>query len=189
MPSLCSRTLLAAALLAASALAQAAPRPLLAEQSRIEFSIKEMGVSVSGRFARFTADIELDPARPAASTARVSVDIGSLTTGDADADAIAIDKPWLDKADFPKATFASMAVSSPAPGRYEVRGRLTIRGVTRELVVPLTTAPQPGGRLLATGGFVLKRSDFGIGGGEWNEGDLVADAVDVHFRLLLGAAP
>ena len=42
--------------------------------------------------------------------------------------------------------------------------------------------------LVASGAFSIKRTDFSIGGGEWNEGDLVADEVPVTFRLLLGPA-
>lgn len=184
--SLPVRTAVAAGLLAVCGLALAAPRPLVAAKSRIDFSVKEMGVTVSGQFRKFEATIDLDPARPEASKAEVIVDIASLTTGDADTDAIAVDKPWLDKLGFPKATFRSTAVKSPAPNRYEVSGVLTIRGKARPIVVPLTTAAQADGGLLATGGFSVRRSDFGIGGGEWNEGDLVADDVPVTFSLTLG---
>ena len=183
-----SRFAAAAALLVASGAALAAPRSLIAAKSRIDFSVKEMGVSVSGQFRTFSATIDLDPAHPQTSKAEVSVDIGSLTTGDADADAIAVDKPWLNKIDFPKATFKSTSVRSTAPDRYEVQGTLTIRGRSRALSVPLTTAAQADGSLVASGAFSIKRTDFSIGGGEWNEGDLVADEVPVTFRLLLGPA-
>lgn len=178
----------ALALLLAIAPAQAGPRPLLAAQSRIEFSVKEMGVTVSGQFRRFDADIDFDPAKPAGARVAVTVDIASLTTGDDDADRIALDKPWLDRAGFPKASFVSSAVSAGGGTRYLARGRLTIRGVSREISVPLSAEPQPDGGLLARGGFTVRRADFGIGGGEWNEGGVVADEVPVTFSLRLGPA-
>lgn len=177
-----------AALLLAAGVAQAAPRPLIAANSRIEFSIKEMGVTVSGQFMRFDAAIDLDPAKPESSSAKISVDIASLITGDHDADAIAVDQPWLNKAAFPKALFTSEAITPVGTNRYEVKGALTIRGKTRMITVPLMTTAQGDGRLIASGSFSLKRSDFGIGGGEWNEGDVVADDVAVTFRLTFGAA-
>ncbi|WP_043114492.1 YceI family protein [Solimonas soli] len=183
-----SRLAIFAVLLAAAGSALAAPRPLIAAKSRIDFSVKEMGVSVSGQFRKFDAKIDLDPARPENSTAEVSVDIASLTTGDNDADAIAVDKPWLNKIEFPKASFKSTSVKGLAANRYEVRGTLTIRGKSREIVVPLATEPQADGTLKASGAFSVKRSDFAIGGGEWNEGDVVADDVPVKFALTLGAA-
>jgi len=186
--SLPLRCALAALLIATTAGVHAEPRPLIAAKSRIDFSVKQMGVAVSGQFRKFDANIDLDTAKPENSKAEVSVDIGSLYTGDQDADAIALDKPWLNKIDFPKATFKSTSVKGLAPNRYEVKGTLTIRGKSREIIVPLTTEAQADGTLKATGSFSIQRADFAIGGGEWNEGDLVANEVPVKFSLLLGAA-
>lgn len=165
----------------------AAPRPLIAAQSSIEFSVKQMGVAVSGRFQRFDATIDLDDRNLAQAKADVSVDIASLSTGDADADAIALDTPWLNRAQFPQARFVSRSISAAGPNRYLVTGTLSIRGRSRELSVPLNTQPQADGRLVASGSFTIRRADFGIGGGEWNEDDLVANEVPVSFRLTLGA--
>lgn len=163
----------------------AAPREVVAARSEIAFSVKQMGVPVSGRFTRFDAQIDLDPARPAASSAQVSVDIGSLTTGDEEADGVALDAPWLNLAGFPKATFKSRAVRALGDDRFEVNGTLTIRGAAREVTVPFVLQPQSGGAALASGELRLRRTDFGIGGGEWNEGELVANEVPVRFRLWL----
>lgn len=168
--------------------ASAAPREVVTARSEIAFSVKQMGVPVSGRFTRFDARVDLDPAQPATSSAEVTVDIGSLTTGDEDADAIALDQPWLNLAGFPKATFKSSAVRALADERFEVNGTLTIRGTPREMTVPFTLQPQPDGAALASGELRLRRTDFGIGGGEWNEGELVANEVPVRFRLWLAPA-
>ncbi|HET8881697.1 MAG TPA: YceI family protein [Solimonas sp.] len=179
--------LIAFGLLFGTAMVHAAPRPLIADKSRITFSVKEMGVSVSGRFSRFDAAIDLDPAKPETSSATLSVDIASLTTGNADADTIALDAPWLDQRAFPKATFVSSAVERSGDDRYTVRGTLTIRGKARAIVVPLTAAAQTDRGLVVRGGFTIRRSDFAIGGGEWNESGVVADEVPVSFELTLGA--
>lgn len=176
------------ALLLASATAVAAPRPLLADKSRIDFSVKQMGVAVSGQFKRFDARIDLDPAQPERSSAEVTVDTASLTTGDADADQIAIDKPWLAAAQFPKAVFKSTAVKATAPDRYEVKGTLTLRGTSRPLTVPLRTQAQADGSTVISGEFSIRRADFNIGGGEWNEDDIVGAEVPVKFRLTLAPA-
>lgn len=165
----------------------AAPRPLITAKSSIDFSVKQMGVAVKGSFKRFTATVDLDDKNLAAARAEVSVDIASLTTGDADADAIALDKPWLDRAQFPQARFVSSSIKSLGPNRYEAKGTLTIRGKSREITVPLRTQAQPDGGLIASGELSVRRSDFSIGGGEWNEGDMVANEVPVTFKLSLGA--
>ena len=168
--------------------AQAAPRPLVAAKSSIEFSVKQMGVAVSGRFQRFSATIDLDDKHLAAARADVSVDIASLTTGDADADAVALDTPWLAAKQFPQARFSSKTVKASGANRYSVDGTLTIRGQTRALTVPLTTQTQADGSVIVSGRFALRRADFCIGGGEWNEDDVVGNEVPVTFKLWLGAA-
>jgi len=180
-------TFVAAGCLVGAIAAHAAPRPLIADQSRITFSVKEMGVTVSGRFRRFDATIDLDPAKPETSSAKISVDIASLTTGNADADAIALDEPWLNQHAFANASFVSNAIERSGDDRYTVKGLLTIRGQTRAIVVPLSTAAQADGRLVARGHFTIRRSDFAIGGGEWNESGVVADDVALSFELTLGA--
>ncbi|NGY06475.1 YceI family protein [Solimonas terrae] len=175
-------------LLLGAGAAQSAPRALIAANSHIDFSVKEMGVSVSGRFGHFDASIDLDPAKPEIAHAAITVDVASLSTGDRDADAIAVDKPWLAKLEFPKASFTSSAIKALGDNRYEVKGALTIRGKTHDITLPLTTSPQADGGLVASGSFTIRRSDYAIGGGEWNEGGVVADEVAVSFVLALGPA-
>ncbi len=172
-------------LLAFTATTWAAERPVNYAKSEIGFSVKQMGVAVSGRFTRFTAKIDLDPAKPEKSSAEVTVDVGSIDTGSEEGDDTARDKAWLDVSGFPKATFKSTSVRATAPDRYEVKGSLSIRGKPREITVPLTLKNQPDGSAIASGEFQIRRTDFGVGGGEWNKDDLVANEVPVHFRLTL----
>lgn len=165
--------------------ALAANRSVVPAKSEIGFSVKQMGVAVSGRFTRYSAQINLDAAKPEASSAEVTVEIASLDTGDGDADAIALDKPWLDKLGFPKAVFKSTAVRALGGGKFEADGTLSIRGKSRPVTVPFTTQDQADKSTVVTGQFTIKRADFGIGGGEWNQGDLVANEVPVKFKLTL----
>jgi polyisoprenoid-binding protein YceI len=66
-----------------------------------------------------------------------------------------------------------------------VAGQLTLKGVARELVVPVQLAPAGAGLSAASGSFTLKRLDFRIGDGDWNDPSLVANEVLVKFRLVL----
>ncbi|HZP13770.1 MAG TPA: YceI family protein [Nevskiaceae bacterium] len=163
----------------------AAERPLIAGKSEIGFSVKQMGVAVSGDFKRFTAKIDLDPKKPEAGSAEISVDIASISTGTDEGDQTAVDKAWLDAAGFPKATFKSTSVRALSADRYEAKGVLSIKGKPREITVPFTLTNQPDGGAVVAGDFQIRRTDFGVGGGEWNQGDLVANEVPIHFRLTL----
>jgi len=168
--------------------AASAGRALDLRGSEIAFSVKQMGVPVSGRFQRFDAQLQFDPAQPQSASAQISVDIASVDAGSEEANTVAVDKPWLDRAGFPRATFTSSAVRALGGNRYEARGLLTIKGRPREITVPFTAQPQPGGATLLSGQFTIRRADFGIGGGEWDESDLVGAEVPVTFRLRLAPA-
>lgn len=165
-----------------------AERPVLYDKSEIRFTVAQMNVPVTGQFRRFTAHVNLDAAKPETSSANVEVDIASITMGDEDADAAAVDKPWLNAAGFPKASFRSSSIRALAAGRYEVKGTLVIKGKPRELTVPISMQDQPGGSSLVSGEFSVRRTDFDIGGGEWNQADVVANEVPVRFKIVLGPA-
>jgi len=65
-----------------------------------------------------------------------------------------------------------------------VTGKLTIKGTAQNLVVPVTLT-QSGGNTTAAGSFVLKRLAFRIGDGDWKDTSMVADDVQVRFKLAL----
>jgi polyisoprenoid-binding protein YceI len=177
--------LLASLMLMTTPFAQATA--VITDKSHIGFVVKQMGVGVSGHFKRFDADITLDPDKPEAGRAEIVVDIASISTGEPDADKEALAPAWLHAADFPKARFKSSSLRAMGGERYEVKGLLTLKGKPREISVPFTLKTQADGTRVASGEFTLRRTDFGIGGGEWNEDDLVSNEVPVAFRLVLAA--
>jgi polyisoprenoid-binding protein YceI len=63
-----------------------------------------------------------------------------------------------------------------------------IKGAAQNIVVPVQLA-QAGASGTATGQFVIKRLDFKIGEGEWNDTSLLANEVQVRFKLALTGLP
>ncbi|MCZ2292783.1 MAG: YceI family protein [Burkholderiales bacterium] len=185
--------LLAAVLAPVAALAQTpAPAPpparLQAQGSEIAFVIKQMGVPVEGRFGRFDAQIALDPRRPETGRVSMSIDTGSARFGAAEID-VEVGKPvWLSTAKFPQASFQSSAIKALGGGRFEVSGQLSIKGSTQPLVVPVQIT-QSGASSTASGSFAIKRLAFKVGDGEWADTSLVADEVQVRFKLALTGLP
>ena len=174
--------LLAAATLAAgNALAQ---QRLLPAQSEIAFVSKQMGVPVEGHFKKFDAQIGFNPAKPEASKIAFTVDTGSASLGVPETDAELPKAVWFNVPKFPQASFQSTAVKRLAPGKFEVAGKLTIKGNSQDVLVPVTLT-QAGGTTTATGAFVIKRLVFKIGEGEWADTSMVADDVQVKFKLAL----
>ena len=164
----------------------AAAQTVLPESSEIRFVTRQMGVPVEGRFTRWQAQVKFDPAQLSASQVGFSIDTRSIAFGAADAEAEAAKPAWFNSAQFPQAQFKSGAIKFNGPGRYEVAGTLTIKGQSREVVVPVLMVPGPvRGQATASGSFTLKRMDFLLGEGEWSDLSVVANDVQVRFKLQL----
>lgn len=179
----CCVALFALALQAGPALAQS-PAKLVPAQSEVAFVTKQMGVPVDGRFNKFDAQISLDPKKPEAGSVVFSIDTASATLEVAESDAEMPKDIWFNVAKFPKATFKSTAIKGLGNGKFEVAGKLDIKGSTRDVVVPVQIT-QSGANSTATGSFVIKRLDFKIGEAEWTDTTVVANEVTVKFKLAL----
>lgn len=155
-----------------------------AGKSRITFTSKQMGVPVDGLFRKFEAQFTLDPVKPEAGKGRIDVDLASIDAGSSDADTEVKGTQWLNVAAFPKAGFVMSSIRSLGGARYEGRGPLTIKGISRETVIPFSIRNEGVGAWLE-GGFVLPRMQFKIGEGEWSDTSTVADEVQVKFKLFL----
>lgn len=150
--------------------------------STISFTYQQMGVRMDGKFTRFAAQLNFDPARPTAARAAIDVDLSSVDAGSSDADQEVAGKPWFNTKVFPTARFVSSSVKPLGGNRYEVAGKLTIKGQTQEVVVPATFSAQ-GNSAVFDGGFTIRRGDFAIGEGAWAKFDIVANDVPIKFRI------
>ena len=173
-------TLAVAATFAAPVCAQ----QVIAAGSEIAFTSKQMGVPVDGKFRKFDAKVAFDPKKPEAATIGFAIDLASVSLGAAETEAEVVKPDWFDTRKFPQATFQSSAVKAAGAGKYEVAGKLTIKGATQNVVVPVALV-QAGGTTTATGAFVIKRLDFRIGDGDWKDTSMVANDVQVRFKLAL----
>jgi len=173
---------IALAAVTASISAQAQQK-LVPAQSEITFVSKQMGVPVEGRFRKFDAQVAFDPHQPAAAKIAFTVDMASATLSrEADTE---LPKPvWFNTPKFPQATFQSGAVKALGGGKFEIAGKLAIKGVSSDVVVPVTLT-QSGANTTATGAFPIKRLSFKIGENEWADTSMVADEVQVKFKLAL----
>lgn len=159
---------------------------VLADRSRIDFGYQQMGVDMEGRFGKFSARLRFDPAAPQAAAAAVEVALASVDTGSAEGDEEVARKTWFDTSGFPSARFESTAVKALGGGRYEVAGKLTIKGTTRDVVVPARFTPQ-GDIGVFEGSLTIRRGDFSVGEGAWKAFDVVANEVVIKFHLVAAA--
>ncbi|MBL8466577.1 YceI family protein [Methyloversatilis discipulorum] len=179
----CRSTVIAAGLaLALPALAAGSYSRVLPEKSSLAFVSQQMGVSVDGTFRKFAATLDFDPAKPEAGKATLDIELASIDAGGPDANDEVKGKNWFDVKQFPTARFVSTSVKPLGNNRYEVRGQMSIKGKTHEVAAPFTLKPEGAGAVLE-GSFPLKRLDYGVGTGAWGDTSVVADEVQIRFRL------
>ena len=177
------------AVLAGFAAPACAQQKLLPAQSEIAFTSKQMGVPVDGKFKKFDAQVAFDPKQPAVAKIGFTIDLGSATLGSPETEAELVKPDWFNTKMFPQATFQSTAVKATGPGKFDVAGKLAIKGASQDVIVPVTLA-QAAGTTTASGAFVIKRLDFKIGDGDWKDTSMVANDVQVKFKLALtGVGP
>jgi len=152
------------------------------DKSAVNFVYKQMGVAVDGKFKKFSSQLSFDPTKPTAAKAAFDVELASVDTGAPEGDDEVAGKPWFNTKAFPTARFVSTGVKALGGNRYEVAGQLSIKGKTQEVVVPATFTPQ-GNSAVFDGAFTIRRADFSIGEGAWAKFDIVANDVQIKFRI------
>jgi len=156
------------------------------QKSRVDFVSKQMGVPVQGSFGKFAAQIAFDPAKPEAGRAQIDLDLASIDAGSAEANDEVKSKGWFNTREFPQARFVSTGVKPLGGGRYEARGKMTIKGKTRDVVAPFSFKAD-GNAAVLEGNIPVMRLQFGVGEGIWSDTATVADEVQVKFRFTVAA--
>ena len=157
-----------------------------AARSSVSATFKQMGVPVEGKFKKVGGQVGYDPANPTAAQAKVDVDVASFDLGDPQYNREVQQKDWFDGARFPAASFVSTSVKAAGAGRLEVGGKLTIKGRSVNVSMPLS-AHSEGGTTVFEGSVPIRRLAFSIGEGEWKDTALLADEVIVKFHLVVPA--
>jgi polyisoprenoid-binding protein YceI len=152
-------------------------------KSTVIATTKQMNVPVDGKFRKFSAQLSFDPAKPTAGSANVSIDTSSYDLGADDYNKQAQGKEWFDSATYPAATFVSSAIAPAGGNQYKITGKLTIKGKSQTVVVPVTIASQ-GPTQTFDGSLPIKRSQYDVGTGEWKDTSVVADEVVIKFHLV-----
>jgi polyisoprenoid-binding protein YceI len=175
------------ALAAASGVATAANYNAVdVTQSKISFHYTEMGVGIGGGFSKFSAQLNFDPTKAEAAHISIDVQLSSIDAGASEANEEIPGKEWLDTSHFPVAHFESVAVKSVAADKFQVTGNLSIKGHVHAITIPVSFLNR-GNQGQFDGNFSFNRIDYGIGEGEWADLSVVANPIEVTFKLLAAA--
>lgn len=166
-------------LAATGALAADAHYTLDPAKSTLEYQFTQAGALNKGKFTKYT--VTLDVAADAPSKLDVVIEMASLDTGDKERDDTLKTADLFSVAKFPQSHFTSTQITKTANG-YDAAGKLTIRGVTKDVHVPFTFSAANGSLI---GKVSLKRLDYGVGQGDWKATDQVGNDVTVSYALKL----
>lgn len=152
--------------------------------TEVSFIGRRFGAIVTnGRFERYDGNFTIDFEHPERSRIRVTLDTASIRAGSPVVDGFIAGESMLDAAHFPAASFVSDSVSRTGPRSLDIRGRLTIKGVTQPFVVAATVSgdldrAQRGEALpfQASGSFL--RPAYGIG----RDVNIVDDQIDIVIK-------
>lgn len=182
MNRLALHTLLATGLWLGQAATAAELTAIDPSKSRIGFTYSQMGVASEGRFTSFGGQIAFDPAKPQNARARIEVKLASVDTGLEEANAEVAGKDWFDSKSYPVARFEASSIKPLGGNRYQLAGRLTIKGRTKAVSAPFTYSPDATGGTFA-GQLTLQRADFAIGEGAWRDFSVVGNDIGIRFQL------
>ena len=158
--------------------------------SEAAFQVRHLLSKVRGHFTDFAGAIDFDEAQPEKSVVRLAIQAASVDTGVAQRDEHLRSDDFFGAQKFPALTFDSSAITRTGEDSFDVLGTLTIRGVSKTIVIPVTMlgrAKDPWGndKLFFEADVTINRKDFGL---NWNAaletgGFLVGDEVKVSLTV------
>jgi polyisoprenoid-binding protein YceI len=155
-----------------------------ASGNSLSFTFQQLDAASTGQFKTFATTLIYDEKNPAAGSLDVKVTIGSLDTQDGERDEALKSADLFDAAKIPTATYIARSLARNASGGLEAVGKLTLRGVSKDLRLPLTIKPTANG-LELSGQTAIKRLDYGVGQGEWKSTESVGDEVKIQYKVAL----
>jgi len=172
----------AAALLAAAP-ASAAHWSVDYAKSKLGFTVLWSKEPFSAGFKTWKADIAFDPADLAHAHADVTVDLGSEASDEPEFDEGLSGPLGFQTTRFPTARFVTTGFTHKAGNDYVATGKLSLKGVTRDVTLPFTLTLQ-GNQAHMKGSAVVIRTDYGIGTGTWAAPSPVAHEVTVNIDIV-----
>ncbi len=162
--------------------------------TEVTFAVKHFFTPVTGKFKSFDVELRYDPEDPAASSVEVAVDVASIDTENDRRDNHLRSGDFFEAESHPRMTFRSTSVRPTGERTLVATGPLTIKGVTREVELPIEILgiqeipeemrPMVGGASQVASfraATTLDRRDFGVGVGDWAATLVVGKDVDVEI--------
>jgi len=154
--------------------------------AEIGFSVKHMMVSnTKGNFTTFSGTLDYDIKTKTLKSGEGTIEVASINTNNDKRDDHLKNEDFFNVAKYPKMTFKSTSVRKTGNNAFEVTGTLTVLGVDREVVLPVTIAgpvddPWGNQRIGVECTTILNRRDLGI---THSPAAMIGDEVKVSIEV------
>lgn len=155
--------------------------------SSLSFSSSVQGEAFTGSFTRFSPQIRFDPRHLGQARFDVTIDLTSATTRNDERDDTLKSADFFNVRNNPNARYTASTFTDLGKGRYQAKGLLNLRGISRP--VTLLFHWQPGTNTVLRGEATVNRLDYQVGGGDWADTGILPNAVKIKTVLLLAPKP
>ena len=154
--------------------------------SSLGFTASYQGEAFSGSFTKFNSIISFDPAKLAQSRFDVRITLSSANTKNAERDEMLVGSDFFNTKAQPEARYVATKFRALGGNRFVAEGVLTLRGISKS--APLTFTWTAGARPQLVGTAKVQRLDYKVGIGDWDDVELIPNAVTINTRLILSPA-
>lgn len=170
-------------LIAFDANAAAVDYKIIPAESSIGFTAVQNGSNVGGNFSKFSGTIKFAPDDLANSSAKITIEMASVTAAYTEVPKTLKEKDWFDVSAFPSAVFESTSFKKIDEKNFEALGNLTIKGIKLPVTLKFTLDEFTPAKAVANGTASLSRTKYKIG---WSDTSSVQDAVKIQFKAVAG---
>jgi len=154
--------------------------------SSLGFTGSYQGEAFTGSFAKFNSTISFDPAKLAQSRFDVRITLGSANTKNSERDEMLLGPDFFNIKAQAEARYVATKFRALGNNRFVADGVLSLHGISK--AAPLTFIWTPGAKPQLVGTAKIQRLDFKVGTGDWDDVELIPNAVIINTRLTLSLA-
>lgn len=146
------------------------------EVSKVEFTIKNLGINVDGSFSKVSIDARVEDNDLANSFIKANIQVSSIETGIDKRDEHVLEEDYFDNKKYKTISLVSSKIDKISDNSYQLKASLTIKNIANQVIIPFTLKEQNGSITIASD-FEINRKDYGIGGGSFVLGKTVKISV------------
>lgn len=154
-------------------------------KTKINFSVKHLGIAVHGVFNPFEANYHCNPKKVSESFINLKIPVKNISTGNKTRDKNLLSDNFFNETRYPFILFTSTSVEKISLEEYRIKGKLTIKGVTKEISIPLKLnfKDEVNHYMILKATVTINRNDYGVGTDYWLAQTCIGNTVTIQSEI------